>query len=1132
MSSTPPRKGWRRALSALTALAVAGLGLAGTAAPAHAAGGENFAPATAVSVVSASAADGLKLNISGTGYLDMPNSSIGYNAGLYVAPIVHGSDPSALAQGAPSSFVKTAAITDGAWSTELTVPTSVLSKGTDYDIVVWRAHGLAVGDAVMDLEPIKLTAANVNALFPPKNESSHSIKVDAAAGLTVNVAGSDYDTTKYPAGVHVAVIDRELAYSPTPPQSSYLGTGSVASVATDFSVSTLAIAATALDKSKDYDVIVWPRRTNPSAANVAYRANLEFTDAQKEALFPSPVDRTITVTGKDFINLPASSMGYNGKGAYVGFFPKGTDLSTVTQANLGTKAVATAYVAAASIDTKGNFTSKVTIPAAAAAQDLEVTVWTAHGLPVGDAIVVNKQALAQDATSITLTGPGEPETPELTAPDTKVQVTKATATDGLALQVDGSNYTNLPKPSSPMADGIYAAIVVKGAGSAVSSSAPGTQWLGQSAIATGSFSTSLGLSTAQLVKGTDYEVLTWAAHGSATEATIISRVGINLTDAQKTALFGTGTTDPETPEAKDRKISITGTKFTGLPSPTMGGTANGLYVAIVPQGTKAEDIADGTTVAQDWIMGSRIKDGGFVTTLTVPAVKAAEALEVITWSAHGKATAATVIDRQALPATATSVALTGPGKPAPVDPEGPETPVDPETPGTDNGSDEELTISNATLNWGLKKSFRDYVVGPIGGGKLTVSDGAKQAAKNGVFSFTGGSGTLKNGLGTISFNGTVNVTGHEGEMDLTFSQLRVKVTGPTKAELIASVTAPKTSMTDAINLKDVVLASLSFDAKNLTFNNAALGFKAAVSASKLLVLSDAKATLTKAGVPALAGFYEAGTVLDAVSVNADAKNSGTTTAGDDEADNESTAGSTDGEKTTSGNTAANSGAAKQQCRTVTVPATAGGVSLSWGVKSSFVSYVKGGIAKGQVTTGNGAAASGSGFTWGAGSGSLSANGTGTVSFPGSVHFTGHDGLLDTTLSGLRVQVTGSGTAALIANVKSQDMEGKDLSASNITFATVKFSGGSASGFSGASVTLTAAGAKAFAGFYNAGQAMDSMTLSVGKASAATTQVVCGDLAATGVDNTANLVGTAGLLALLGAAAITLAARRKSAADQR
>jgi len=1120
MSSTPPRKRWRRALSALTALAVAGLGLAGTAAPAHAAGGENFAPATAVSVVSASAADGLKLNISGTGYLDMPNSSIGYNAGLYVAPIVHGSDPSALAQGAPSSFVKTAAITDGAWSTTLTIPTSVLSKGTDYDIVVWRAHRLAVGDAVMDLEPITLSAANVNALFPPKNESSHSIKVDAAAGLTVNVAGSDYDTTKYPAGVHVAVIDRELAYSPTPPQSSYLGTASATSVATDLSVSTSAIPATALEKSKNYDVIVWPRRTNPSAANVAYRANLEFTDAQKEDLFPSPVDRTITVTGKDFINLPASTTGYPA-GAYVAIYPKGTKATDMGTANAigGAK-----FIKAADI-TNGTFTTTITVPAANTNDELIVAAWPAHGTAT-DANLIDTVDLATTATAVTLTGPGTPETPEPSTPSYTATVTSATAESGLTTSIEISN---LP------AAGLYGAIVEHG--TATSAITQDSGYLAMNYFRTAT--NSLTVPTASLKKDTEYDVVVWTAHTLPADGpAYLERQQLTLTDAQKTALFGTGTTDPETPEAKDRKISITGTKFTGLPSPTMGGTANGVYVAIVAKGTKAEDITADNTVAQAWVMGSQITDGGFVTTLTVPAKNAAEALEVVTWSAHGNATAATVIDRQELSTTATSVALTGPGKPAPVDPEGPETPVDPETPGTGNGSDEELTISNATLNWGLKKSFRDYVVGPIGGGKFTVSDGAKQAAKNGVFSFTGGSGTLKNGLGTISFNGTVNVTGHEGEMDLTFSQLRVKVTGPTKAELIASVTAPKTSMTDAINLKDVVLASLSFDAKNLTFNNAALGFKAAVSASKLLVLSDAKATLTKAGVPALAGFYEAGTVLDAVSVNADAKSNPSTTDDDDPTDTDGgTDDDTDDEETSSegseqSGSQSTGGTAQQQCRTVEVPGTSGGVSLSWGVKSSFVSYVKGGIAKGQVTTGNGAAASGSGFTWGAGSGSLFANGTGTVSFPGSGHFTGHDGLMDTTLSGLRVQVTGSGTAALIANVKSQDMEGKDLSASNITFATVKFSGGSASGFSGASVTLTAAGAKAFAGFYNAGQAMDSMTLSVGKASAATTQVVCGDLAATGVDNTANLVGTAGLLALLGAAAITLTARRKSAADQR
>src|SRR5699024_8546271 len=76
------------------------------------------------------------------------------------------------------------------------------------------------------------------------------------------------------------------------------------------------------------------------------------------------------------------------------------------------------------------------------------------------------------------------------------------------------------------------------------------------------------------------------------------------------------------------------------------------------------------------------------------------------------------------------------------------------------------------------------------------------------------------------------------------------------------------------------------------------------------------------------------------------------------------------------------------CTPETLPATAGPPRLSWGVKSSFAPYIQGAVAKGSISTSNGAARGGGTFSWGTGSGSLDASGLGTLSFPGVVHFTG------------------------------------------------------------------------------------------------------------------------------------------------
>src|SRR5690625_5054958 len=154
----------------------------------------------------------------------------------------------------------------------------------------------------------------------------------------------------------------------------------------------------------------------------------------------------------------------------------------------------------------------------------------------------------------------------------------------------------------------------------------------------------------------------------------------------------------------------------------------------------------------------------------------------------------------------------------------------------------------------------------------------------------------------------------------------------------------------------------------------------------------------------------------------------------------------------------------------------GSPQLTWGVKSSFVSYVEGGIANGKVSVGGGAARSGGAFTWGAGTGDLDDSGTGTLTYPRWVQFTGHDVVLNLRISNLRVEMNGdSGT--LVGDMKSQDMDGNDVSATGITIATLSFSSPSADGGK-ASVSLTGQGAKSFSDFYSAGEEMDPLTVSV------------------------------------------------------
>ncbi|NEC28630.1 hypothetical protein G3I20_19125, partial [Streptomyces sp. SID8111] len=178
----------------------------------------------------------------------------------------------------------------------------------------------------------------------------------------------------------------------------------------------------------------------------------------------------------------------------------------------------------------------------------------------------------------------------------------------------------------------------------------------------------------------------------------------------------------------------------------------------------------------------------------------------------------------------------------------PTTPGEPAAPATRG------QIADGTLGWGVKDSFRAYVVGPVAKGKVTVSAGAKQAAGNGAFTFPDASGTYDTEAGSLeaAFKGAVNFKGHASNgthgLDLTLTDLRATLKGGS-GTLTADVTSlGKTS-------QDVVLAELKAKSPRLT------------AKSDVITVNGIAATLTKAGATAFGDFYTAGTALDPVGLS-------------------------------------------------------------------------------------------------------------------------------------------------------------------------------------------------------------------------------------------------------------------------
>lgn len=640
-------------------------------------------------------------------------------------------------------------------------------------------------------------------------------------------------------------------------------------------------------------------------------------------------------------------------------------------------------------------------------------------------------------------------------------------------------------------------------------------------------------------------------------------------------------------------LTVSGTGFAGP------GAANGAYVlfgeaSVWPTGTP---LPGAGWVSQGFVPAPQIRDGAFSTTVTIPAgtLDPSKTYVVATSAAHGLA----LTDRTMDTRTPVTVKQGTPVEPeVPVDPEVPVPPVDPETPVTP-----ETPVARGTLTWGVKESFRSYIVGPIASGSISVADGATRSGS--LFAFPQSSSDVDGTTGTAGYSGSVRFTGHSGALDLTLSNPSVRLTGASTATLV--VDAQGISLEGApIDLKAVDLADLALPAST--------------SSDGVTTWTSAPATLTAAGAEAFSGFYQAGDAIDPVTFTVGASTGTPTEPGTPGTPGEPgleqpgvvapfapgvyanavasvTAVVAGGEVTFTGQgfgsgtegieaaiyserqllaSGITADAAGQASATVTIPAdltpgvhtlslespegvmsqvqitveapvvptaaqqcvarSVSGATLSWGVKESFRTYITGPIAKGAITP-SGVTSSGSSLGWSSGSGKFNSDvDQGRVSFPGSVSFSGHGGILDLTISNVRVQVNSASTGSLIADVASSDMEGTKNQQSGVTIASLNLTGtksttGGTVTWTGASASLTSAGASAFGGFYTAGDAMDPVTFAFPLGAEVECDVTsgangAGALATTGADASVTTGLAAFLTLLAGVGAVALARRQR------
>ena len=426
-------------------------------------------------------------------------------------------------------------------------------------------------------------------------------------------------------------------------------------------------------------------------------------------------------------------------------------------------------------------------------------------------------------------------------------------------------------------------------------------------------------------------------------------------------------------------------------------------------------------------------------------------------------------------------------------------------------------VESGTLSWDIRESFLKYLTS-FAHGSVNV-DGLEKTAAGGL-KYTQASGVYnpETKTGQINFAGTAEFTGHNGQLKSTIKNMRLVVVNG-KGTLVADVDAltrdgksvSKTGLAIAevdlsgASVKDGVFSAqnaavaLTAEGSNVLFAGQYRGADNAMAPLNFSVKLSEQTAENTVEVPRIS---ENKSSDNKGSENGSSDNSSSNSSGNSGANGSGSNGSagTSG-SVSNGGSSSNGSVSNNPAQPVCVPVTRTrevqeqgasdgtikSANLGWGVRDSFRNYVRGGIANGSWEL-NGTSYSSDAFNWSNGTGTFK-GGKGSISFSGSVRFTGHHGILDTTIANPRLEINGN-SGTLYATMNSNDPSGKATNYGEVALLKVDLSGlqssSDAVSVNGAATTLTAEGAKAFAGFYDAGKDMAPLSFSAAINGAKTT----------------------------------------------
>lgn len=915
--------------------------------------------ASGTAKVTSATVDGLGIDVA-LSHLDpaaLPN-------GAYAGLIERGTANSAtMATVAGAKWIRSIPAS-GEAAQALVIDAAKLDRAKEYGVLVWKGHTNPSPETNVLVIPVTVSADQWNAVFPAK---APKLTVTPSTGLrdgdTVTVTGEGYDPQK---PIYVTLCTDIPLEQVT---FDFINAGCTRGAK---AVGGKYGAPFGADGSFTVQMQVSPKEGSTAVYTIADHTARDdrSQDAKATLQFTSdPVAPTagakVSNAGKDGLAVDFSGTGLTAVVAPAGVYVAVVESGTAPGTNSDTTA-AYAYVPAQQI-VEGALAKQLIVPPSRLdrAKTYEAVVWRAHGDATPESTFGRQALTVTDAqwNAIFPDPIAAKVAPTVTAATAKGLTIDAAAT-GLSLQAGDA--------------GAYFALIERGTAGDLTSDNMGVaaSFVPAQLIVNGAARATLEADTAKLDRTKQYEVLVWRAHGNPTTDRILGSGDVSVTEAQWDAVFPA---DPA-PKASAKvakadtsglQVAFTGTGFTVKQAPA------GVYVAVVEAGSEPKQ-GEKSTLAAEYISPQNLAGGALAKTVSLDKdqLDRSKNYEAIVWRAHGPATPSSTFLREKLAVTEGEWDAVFPTKAA-----------------------------TGTLEWGVRKAFRDYVRGPIANGSITPK-GVE------IFTFKqidGGTWNPQTRTGTIPFSGNVNFWGHDGVLNLNL------------ANPIIDVRDAKTALLQVPqNGKPLTIATIDLaSAKQSTLAGGAVKF------------ANAPVVLTAEGAKTFfQGYLETTSKMDTLTF---------------------TAGSASGEKPVTPPVV--KPVPKPKPKPQPKPAPTGGSaqlagSLTWGVSTPFANYVTGSIAKGGISTsGVGGGRGGYVFPQVTGGSWSPKTQTGTVQYSGVIHYTGHKGALSESVANPTIRVTSAtsgevlvggrvfGTLNLAAAQKSVGKNGE------VTWSGVPVSGG-------------------------------------------------------------------------------------------